>query len=290
MDAPSCPTRHAFAGVRPGWLLALALAGACPAPARGDDGLHFQEGIARSLEGGRLLYREEHWLRVQGGRPLERLVLYRCPDGNAFARKRVDYRGAPLAPAFALEDARTGYREGLRRAPAPVVYVRESRSTREVSRVLAPTGLVADAGFDEFVHVHWDALAAGRPRGLGFAVPARLRRMPFTLQRSGATTVGGERAHVFRLRLDGWLGAFAPRIDVSYGERSRRLLRFEGLTNLRDGGGRGQWQARIDFPQAARAVAAAGWDQAGTLPLSACGSGRRADAADTPDAAGSSAK
>ena len=262
-------------------LLAAVLAG--PAAA---EPLRYEEGLARAPGGGALLYREQHWLRLRDGRPLERLVLYRCPDGTAFARKQVDYRGSAQAPAFALEDARSGYREGLRRAgTGAVVFVQEGGRVPEAAKVLEAGATVADAGFDEFIRAHWDPLAAGESLPLQFAVPARLRSLPFSLQRVDSVRIGGERAHVFRLRLQGWLGLLAPRIEVSYGERSRRLLRFEGLSNLRDDAGRTQLPARIDFAAAPRAATDEEWRQAAARPLATCRTGQRADAADTPDSA-----
>jgi hypothetical protein len=279
------PPAHRHARPLPALVLLAAAAVAAPATA---DPLRYEEGLARAPGGGPLLYREQHWLRLREGRPLERLVLYRCPDGIAFARKQVDYRGSAQAPAFALEDARSGYREGLRRTgpvPGPVVFVREGGRVKEAARELPSGPIVADAGFDEFIRAHWDALVAGESLPLQFAVPARLRSLPFSLQRVGGARVGGERAHVFRLRLQGWLGLLAPRIEVSYGERSRRLLRFEGLSNLRDDAGRAQLLARIEFPAAPRGAAEEEWRQAASRPLAACRTGQRADAADTPDSA-----
>ncbi|TWQ62469.1 hypothetical protein FQJ92_23340, partial [Xanthomonas vasicola] len=43
------------------------------------------DGDAFDGDSGALRYRESHWLLDDGGR----LVLYRCPDGRAFARKQV---------------------------------------------------------------------------------------------------------------------------------------------------------------------------------------------------------
>jgi hypothetical protein len=67
-------------------LLALPPAAAAPP----GPGLSLQLAHAMPTGGGALLYREQHLLRSAGGRPRERLVMYRCPDGRAFARKRVD--------------------------------------------------------------------------------------------------------------------------------------------------------------------------------------------------------
>jgi hypothetical protein len=41
-----------------------------------------------------------------------------------------------------------------------------------------------------------------------------------------------------RLEVDNWfLRLFAPHIDVEYGFRQRRLLRYEGISNLEDASG-----------------------------------------------------
>ena len=269
------------------WITALALAGAAVAvPAAADD-WGYEEGIAHAPSGGAELYREQHWIRRHDGVALERVTLYRCPGGDAFARKQVDYRASHTAPDFLLEDRRGGYREGLRRAAgATVVFVRPRAGAPESTRRLDAgdaAGLVADAGFDEFVRAHWSALAAGRRVALRFAVPSRLRSLPFSLQRTATARVAGEPAWVLRLQVDGMLGWIAPRIDVSYGQHSRRLLRFEGLTNLRDDAGEAQLRARIDFPTPARAVDAASARQAAQQPLAVCRTGQRADRADAAD-------
>lgn len=249
-------------------LVAAALAG--PAAAA----LQFQQALARDPDDGALIYTEDHLLRRDDGALSQRLVVYRCTDGTAFARKRVDYRGAPLAPAFQFEDARLGYREGLRAGTnggGRELWVRPSPDEPERSAALAPAeALVVDAGFDEFVRRRWDALLTGKPVPLRFAVPSRLDTYDFTVRRRGSTELAGEPAEVFRLRLGGLLGWLAPHIDVAYGRDSRRLLRFEGLSNLRDDAGEDPLQARIDFPEPARPAALGRWQALASEPLSAC--------------------
>ncbi len=226
---------------------------------------------ARDLDTGRLLYREQHWvLRDSRAAPVERLVLYRCPDGNPFARKHLDYRGSVIAPSFDLLDARSGYREGLRRTPTPRLFVRTSQGAPERSAASPGNSLVADAGFDEFVRRQWAALAGGRSANIDFALPARLRSYRFTLARRGQERIAGEEALLLRLRVDGMLGWIAPHIDVAYGLHSRRLLRFEGPTNLRNPSGQDNWKARIEFGEPARPSSAAARDAADALTLSSC--------------------
>lgn len=233
--------------------------------------LSYQQGIARKPHLAVELYREQHWLRSEAGHPVERLVVYRCADGTAFARKYIDYRNSRLAPAFVMEDMRTGYREGLRRSGATVLFHQDGHAAAEQQGAIADGPLVADAGFDEFVHAHWAELVAGKIVPIQFAVPARLRSWPFTVSRVGQATVNGEKAWVFRLKFSSWLAWVAPSLDISYGQGSGRLLRFEGVTNLRsDSSGARPVQARIDFAQAPQPTEATAWQSALRLPLSAC--------------------
>lgn len=234
--------------------------------------LTFEEGVAREPDSDRLLYLEQHLVRRQDGEPTERLVLYRCGDGTPFARKRVDYRGSAVAPEFVFEDARIGYREGLRRRTGvESVWVREGAGEAERSAPLEDdVRLVADAGFDEFIRDNWTPLVAGESVPLRFAVPSRLESLGFKVNRQGSAQFAGEPAETFRLRLGGLLGWLAPHIDVAYGRDSRRLLRFEGLSNLRDDDGESQLVARIEFPTPAKAATEAQWQAFAGQPLSAC--------------------
>ncbi|MBP6597358.1 MAG: hypothetical protein KA196_07565 [Arenimonas sp.] len=235
--------------------------------------LSYEEGLARDPRTNLPLYREQHLVRRDGGTPVGRLVIYRCLDGTAFARKLVDYRRSSQAPDFALEDARLGYAEGLRRAGSAIsLFVRERATEPKRTAALAasPVTLVADAGFDEFVRDQWLRLQAGTSVPLSFAVPSRLESLGFKVYRVGSLELGGEPAELFRLRLGGLLGWIAPHIDVAYGRDSRRLLRFEGLSNLREDDGDSQLVARIEFPTPATATNEAQWRDFAREPLSAC--------------------
>jgi hypothetical protein len=249
-------------------LLVLALLVGAPAQAA----LIFEEGQARDPRSNELMYLEHHLIRREQDRPTARLVVYRCPDGTAFARKQVDYRNSVQAPEFSLEDARLDYGEGLRRSRgSETVWVRVGSGATERSAPLAEAaGLVADAGFDEFIRDNWQTLVSGQSVPLRFAVPSRLQAFGFRVASQGSAELDGEPIERFRLRLGGLLGWFAPHIDVAYGRDDRRLLRFEGLSNLRSDDGKSQLVARIVFPDPATAADDAKWQAMAREPLSAC--------------------
>lgn len=200
------------------------------------------EGLAYARRGDALLYREQHW--VSDGET-KRVVLYRCPDGAAFARKQVDATASAIAPDFELVDARIGYREGAQRIGAERnVYV-EQRGKRTATRLVPPPDGVVDAGFDRYLREHWDALVGGEQPVIPFLVPSEQRFLPFKVRRLTDATARGETR--FRLTLSAWYGFLAPSMDVTYDAATRELRRYTGLTPVRDAGG-DNLDVRIEFP------------------------------------------
>ena len=268
-----------------GWVILAALAGGVPAPASGEDStarplippayLRY-EGTAYDRDDASVLYRESHYVEYAGERVVERLVLYRCPDGAPFARKRVAGEfGTPWLPDFDMQDQRLGYREGLDGdAESLSVFVQEDADS-EVEREPideVPVDLVADAGFDAFVRDNWDRLATGEPVAFHFLVPSRLDYTRFKVKRLRDEPQQERPVRVFRLALGGLLGLILPGIDVSYERDQRVLMRFEGLTNVRDAEG-DNYVARIEFPIAGRVAesSSTALDAAREAPLvSAC--------------------
>lgn len=223
------------------------------------------EARVLSPDGSRLLYRETHWTTL-GATP-ERWVLYRCADGKPFARKRVAAAASPAMPDFALEDARDGYREGVRgSAGKRSVFVR-APGRPEASRLLAlPADGVIDAGFDAAVRKHWRTLTGGDAVRLQFLVPSRKRFFPVRVQRVSSSAWNGIPAERLRMKLDAWFGFAVPDVNLVYARDDRRLLEFAGTGNLRDARG-GYPQVRIVFDPVAKPATAQDVAAVRTLPL-----------------------
>lgn len=229
------------------------------------DASHYS-GLAYALDDGQLRYREEHWLFNDRGTP-SRLVLYRCPSGQPFARKWVHYTGVPWAPEFVLDDARDGYQEGVRRTQDGwQVYVRQGTGTpTRTAQLPLRADAVVDAGFDAFVQARWDALSRSDGVSAAFVVPGRLGYLDLRLKSIEGAPSGLRR---FRLSLNGWLASLAPSIELTYADESHRLDRFVGISNIRDDQGRRQ-RVRIEFPTEAigPSPSAADIAAAAALPL-----------------------
>ena len=245
------------------WLLVLSLA--LPTATRAESRVEYlsYSGVARARHSTDFLYGERHVLSYRQGRIAERVVLYTCRDGAAFARKTVSYRDA-LVPDFLFENASDGMRQGIRETategakPASrSVFYRERAGDPEKSGPLpSAPDLVADAGFDEFVQAHWDALMSGRTLHMRFLLPSRLDDYAFQVQRARGELAQGSPTVVFRLRLSGLWGWFLPQIDVTYRMADHLLVRYDGISDLHDPSGN-NYKTTIEFPDAGRTVATA---------------------------------
>lgn len=218
-------------------------------------------GTAYFTDGGAPAYGEIHYLLGD-----ERLVVYTCPDGRPFARKTIHEGSDAQAPDFSMLDARWGYREGVRgNGKEREIFVQRAPDQAEKSAPLnLPADGVVDAGFDSYVRRHWDALAHGDTLRFKFLVPSKRTFYAFDLARvDGASNAAWL---TVRLSLGSWYAFLAPHIDVTYDRHTRRLLRFAGMSNVRDANLK-NLDVRIEFPQAPVVTTAAQVASARAQPL-----------------------
>ena len=169
-------------------------------------------GSALDPGSGSLLYREYHFCTEDG---MGCLVIYRDDMGLEIARKQVDYRTGRRSPTISMRDSRT----------QKVVVVKPDPES------------VVDAGFDNFVRESWNLLERDGTLEFPFLVPGRDR--PLNMQ---ARTINGEACDgnvlCLQVRPRSWpLGLLVEPILLTYDRENRRLLRYQGVSNIRDAGG-----------------------------------------------------
>jgi hypothetical protein len=231
----------------------------------------YYQGYAYAADGQRLLYREAHWLYSENGVE-HRLVVYTCPDGAPFVRKRVDTAPGAATPDVDLLDGRGGYREGVRTQDGrrEVFAQADARSPerRAALPLPPPPNAVIDAGFDAFVREHWDVLSGAGVSPVPFLVPSQLRYLDFSAHLLSDSHADGADIRWFRLSLASWYGFALPHIDVGYDVQTHELREYRGLSNIRDAAGR-NLSVRIRFPPSVRRadVTAAEVERAAAMPL-----------------------
>lgn len=211
------------------------------------------DGIAYRRYSEDVVYRESHWHYTDVGQQ-RWLVLYRCADGQPFARKQLFGDIDTAAPDFAFVDERDGYREGLRRsAEAREVYWQPSATSPERSEVVnLGADAVVDAGFDAFVRTHWTELVEGRPHTATFLLPSDFNFLQLVLRKTSTAEPGPTTQ--FTLRAAAWYAFVLPEITLTYRNSDRRLMRFAGVSTIRDERGKRQ-SVDVVFPADLEALA-----------------------------------
>lgn len=229
------------------------------------------EGTAYAAGDGHIVYKEEHFRFDDANGVRTRLVLYRCPSGEPFARKWVRDSPSDEAPDFELLDARSGYREGVRSsARGREAFVQSNRESPLRTTLLPErANPVIDAGFDAFVSDHWSELGDPGKGRMAFVVPSRLGYLAMRIKSAATATLDGEPVVRVRLGVDAWFGFIAPTIDITYASSDHTVRRFEGIGNILDASGKRQ-DVRIEFPPAGilPAPTSRDIDRAAALPLS----------------------
>lgn len=238
----------------PLFLLGMSAVSSLPAqslptefPAPPDDSMLWAIGTAWSPDKSQMLYQEFHFAE-DPALDLPTRVQYRNPDGSLIAEKSVDYSGSMTAPAITQIDYRNTARIVTELIPADrPAQVRvgfqahDSRDYR-VEEVSYRDSLVVDAGFDPFIRDNWERMVGGRSVSAHFLVPSRLDTVRVNLSRTDETNCNGVAAelHCFVIRPAGLLRVVGFLIDpiyIGYEQDSRRLMMFNGLSNLRDDAG-----------------------------------------------------
>ncbi|HUQ11599.1 MAG TPA: hypothetical protein VM146_14895 [Steroidobacteraceae bacterium] len=212
---------------------------------------HGFTGYARDAAG-ELLYLETHEVHAAGTVDEFREVLYRRDaQSEPFARKTLRYGADRQRPSFMFVDQRSGVTESVEHEGTGFRIA--SRAGRDaplrIGTLKVSEVAVVDAGFDEFVLARWSQLQRGQSLDVPFLVPSRLGALDFRVRKVKDTRVDDAAASVIRISLAGPLGWLLPDIEVTYRDRDQRLLRYRGLTNIRDARG-SLLSAQIDFPDA----------------------------------------
>lgn len=200
-------------------------------------------GKAYDPDSGELLYTEEHSLeRDADGLPQQETVLYKTPGGDTLAQKDMTY-WRPARPAYRLtvtEPDRTEVvepeAEGVSVASVESAFLDWSDERN----------YVIDGGFHYFILEHFDTLLEGDSVEFQFLAPTRTRWLGLRLRPVEQTDGRLLLELNVRNRL---LSLIISDIELTYDTETRRLLRYDGLTNLpRPGGGNYNATIEYDYP------------------------------------------
>lgn len=203
-------------------------------------------GTAVDLETGALVYTETHNVTLdESGDYLRTEVSYVAADGQLISTKTLDFSKNKLAPKLIFSDPRNNLRYNTTLSPDYLVLeTTQGGDTATDVIAISENDIVVDAGFDRMLYRHWDMLLAGNERSFDFLALTRGSTIEFTL-----STVSKSDTDVrFKIEPSSWfIRVLMDPIVLDYDLKTKRLMRYEGITNIAKEGGDSNYSAIIEY-------------------------------------------
>ncbi|GBF51556.1 hypothetical protein LPTSP4_30940 [Leptospira ryugenii] len=198
-------------------------------------------GKAYDLKTGKFLYTDNHREFYQGDKHIYSQISYKDPSGKEFGRKRIEFAPNPVLPSFRTEDDRDGYLEGaeVNGKQVKLFFRRKSEDPIEERTYQPKTPGVMDGGFDYFVRNQWDKLMQGERLSFHFLAPVQLDDYLFAVEKIKEDKWKDRSALYLKLEIDNFiLKRLVQPFLLVYDIKTKRILQFEGLSNINDENGK----------------------------------------------------
>lgn len=227
------------------WLSVILLALALPAAAQTE---RFY-GYAYDLKTDRHLYTEVHEQHFQDGRWTGGRIAYYLPDGRRLGLKTLDFAKDAFVPVFRLDLELEGYMEAIVDNGDPIVMERREGAKAKVERksVKRDGPTAADSGFHAILYENFERLMKGETVSLRLAVAGGLDQYRFRGRRVGDSTFEDRPAVRFVVEPDSLLRFVVDPLDLTYDPKTRQLLEYRGLSNIRNPATGQLWTTRIAY-------------------------------------------
>jgi hypothetical protein len=215
-------------------------------------------GKAYALDSERLLYIERHYIKLTAtGEYLSSQVSYFDPDEQLIAAKYLDFSDSQWMPKLKFIDKRIDAKievETIGKGQHYVRILKDRDGKRQISEVKTDyqyTSII-DAGFNLNVMANWQPLLEGNAIDIDFLALTRSEYIGFTLEQENPETKVEKGQMILSLRPKNFfIRLLMAPIYLTYDIQYKRLIRFEGVTNLEmveQGKGLGDnFVARIEY-------------------------------------------
>lgn len=191
-------------------------------------------GRAYDPQSGKLFYTEHHEIQLnENGQYKDGNVTYLDAHGKLFAEKYLSYGEQKTLPDTHFRELNSPLKFSTQNTKQGIQLTFQDEQENSSSTVqLESDGYhVIDAGFDRLVNVNWSDLQQGQALNFSFLAVTRAAFYDFRLVK---TQQSNDDQLVLKLEPDNIL--FRWLLDpayLTYNMQTRKLMRFEGLTNIR---------------------------------------------------------
>ncbi|MES2628709.1 MAG: hypothetical protein V4616_07040 [Bacteroidota bacterium] len=208
-------------------------------------------GVATDIKTGKVLFTAKFNEKRINGKLESMETQYFSADGKVkIAVRKVLFRNNPYAPNFVFQNLRTDATEVMTtEGTTAELHFKKNGDTKPVKKTITVPGvMVADAGLVSLILDRWGNLKAGKQEGLNIIVTSRLDYYHFILyeKSTDADRKAGHTRIIFVS--DNWfVRKVIDPIEMVFENSTKRLIRFEGATNLTDQDGKQFTSAIITY-------------------------------------------
>lgn len=194
------------------------------------------KGKAIESKSQKLIYNEDHTVEYNGKLVKKVITRYFSPEGKEIAKLTSVFKDNSQLPDTEFIDNRTGYKEITKLNGEEYNIKTISPKGKEKSgNIFVKDNLVCGQGYHNFIISKMDSFKVGETRELRFIIPSMRDYFTFDLTFLGPLNKEKPDEVSFRLDITNWiLKMFADKIQVTYSKKDKVLLRYEGLTNLKN--------------------------------------------------------
>lgn len=186
---------------------------------------------------GILEYVEYHTVKYENDKVSESQTIYYDANNNKIGELISEYSFGPQFGSYDFRDIRAQHQDGAKVAVDGIrLYRKQSREADiEKTYLTKEEDQIVGQGFHQFIVQNLEQIARGEVFQIQLVLPSRLDQYEFRIRKR---KINGDTLYI-RLEIDNWLlRMFAPHVDAEYDLKTRRLLRYEGISNLEDAAGK----------------------------------------------------
>lgn len=185
---------------------------------------------------GKKVYEEVHTAELEGKKILTSVTEYKSPSGKILGILKNNYSKSLNAPEHTMIDPVHKNSHGLRYEGDKLVLFNQDEGKKEETKKLDLDDMkgklvVGGQGLHYYLVANLEEVIKKGELDLKFLIPGRLDAYNFYLK----VVKKSEENVQFEIEIDNWLlKLFAPKLKLIYDRKNPRLLKYSGLSNIKD--------------------------------------------------------
>jgi hypothetical protein len=209
------------------------------------------EGIAKDNKSLKFIYKEIHEELFEDGRHIRTITSFVCDENNEFAKRELDFRNSFQKPTYRLTDARSGLIEEVTYRgdnQFDIRYRKNAKSKLKEKSIIVPEPAIVDGGFNYFIKNNWDRILSDQQLNFNFLSVAFQDYFSFRIYRMKEKETDQNEIVLKMESQSALLRVLMNPIYISYDSDTRRILKYEGVSNIRDIKG-SSYKALLQYPK-----------------------------------------